>query len=170
MKNPIICLLAIVLIFSVSCDDSNDGTDNGPADPVTVNESVATLVFDQYGVAPATPDADDPAIWVNPNDSSNSLVIVTLKDAGLAVLDLEGNLVQAIAPPNLPSISPEDPPTPVGINPANPNPCPESESGETFGRFSNVNILYDVSLGNGSDPPTADVAVVTDRGCDRVRF
>lgn len=45
-------------------------------------------------------DADDPAIYVHPQDAALSLVIGTLKDGGLAVYDLHGKLLQAIAPQN----------------------------------------------------------------------
>ncbi|ACK68128.1 3-phytase [Rippkaea orientalis PCC 8801] len=43
-------------------------------------------------------DADDPAIWLHPNDPSQSLVLGTLKNAGLGVYDLGGNLLQLIQP------------------------------------------------------------------------
>ena len=65
---------------------------------------------------------------------------------------------------------PEDPPTPAGPNPAIDNPRSDSHSGETFGRYNNVDIAYDVRLGTRPGAPHADVAVVSDRGCDRVRF
>ncbi|MGQ4647621.1 phytase [Lyngbya aestuarii] len=45
-------------------------------------------------------DADDPAIYVHPTNSSLSLVIATLKDAGLVVYDLNGQELQRIAPAN----------------------------------------------------------------------
>jgi 3-phytase len=40
--------------------------------------------------------ADDPAIWVNPLDPERSLVLGTDKKGGLAVYDLEGNLLQFV--------------------------------------------------------------------------
>lgn len=43
-------------------------------------------------------DADDPAIWVHPTDSSQSLVLATLKDGGLVVFDLNGHVLQEMAP------------------------------------------------------------------------
>ncbi len=43
-----------------------------------------------YDDAPATVDADDPAIWVHRQRPADSLVIATLKDAGLVVYDLRG--------------------------------------------------------------------------------
>ncbi len=43
-------------------------------------------------------DADDPAIWVHPEDPSQSLVITVLKDGGLDVFDLSGEVLQSISP------------------------------------------------------------------------
>jgi 3-phytase len=123
-----------------------------------------------YEDAPATPDADDPAVWVNRHDYGRSLVIGTAKDAGLLVFDLSGRLVQALLPPNAPQVLDSDPPTPAGVNTAPGHPCAESESGETFGRYNNVDIAYGVKLGPFPRARRVDVAVVSDRGCDRVRF
>jgi 3-phytase len=139
------------------------------AQPVVPAE-LATDPFHQYEEAPGTPDADDIAIWIHPRATSNSLIIGTLKDGGLVVYDLSGRVVQTMAPPNLPVVTAADPPTPVGLNPGPAQPCPGSESGETFGRFNNVDIAYNVALGTGRHARRADVAVVSDRGCDRLRF
>ncbi|MBC8027385.1 MAG: phytase [Steroidobacteraceae bacterium] len=130
-----------------------------------IPSTVDTAPFASYDEAPATVDADDPAIWVHPERPSESLIVGTLKDAGLVVYDLRGRIVQLIAPPNLPTVLPQDPPTPVGVNNAPPAPCAESE-GETFGRFNNVDIAYRVKIGR----QLRDIAVVTDRGCDRLRI
>ena len=43
-------------------------------------------------------DSDDPAIWVNPVNGDESIVIGTLKDGGLAVFDLQGNVIQTVLP------------------------------------------------------------------------
>ena len=139
-------------------------------DPLVVTPVLTTAPLFNYEDAPATPDADDPAIWVNREAPSQSLVIGTAKDAGLLVYNLSGQLVQALFPPNAPRVLAVDPPTPAGLNPSPDNPCAESESGETFGRYNNVDIAYGVRLGSRPDSPRADVAVVSDRGCDRVRF
>lgn len=136
-----------------------------------VSPEIETAPLPSYDDAPATPDADDPAIWRNPADSSKSLVIGTLKDAGLIVYDLQGHVLQALAPANLPTITKADPPTPAGINTAEPEACPESDSGETFGRFNGVDIAYRFKLTDRTGRVRrADIAVVTDRGCDRLRF
>ena len=78
--------------------------------------------------------------------------------------------VQALLPPNAPHDSRADPPTPGGANIDPDNPCADSASGDTFGRFNNVDIAYNLQLGTHPGAPRADVAVVSDRGCDRVRF
>ncbi len=46
-------------------------------------------------------DADDPAIYVHPTDASQSLVIGSLKDGGLQVYDLKGQVLQSIAPEDI---------------------------------------------------------------------
>ena len=132
-----------------------------PEIPSTVN----TKPFASYDDAPATVDADDPAIWVHPERPGDSLIIGTLKEAGLVVYNLRGQVKQLIAPPNLPTILPQDPPTPAGVNTSPPDPCAES-AGETFGRFNNVDVACNVRIGNHR----LDLAVVTDRGCDRLRI
>jgi 3-phytase len=131
---------------------------------------VRTAPIFNFEDAPATPDADDPAIWINRRNHRQSLIIGTAKDAGILVYDLSGALVQAMFPPNAPQVLAIDPATPAGLNPRPGNPCPGSMSGETFGRYNNVDIAYDVRLGSGPGAPRADVAIVSDRGCDRVRF
>jgi 3-phytase len=140
------------------------------ADLPVISAKLATAPLHNYEDAPATPDADDPAIWVNQSNPRKSLIIGTAKDAGLLVYSTSGLLVQAIRPVNAPQILPQDPATPAGINLAAGNPCSDSESGETFGRFNNVDIAYDVRLGTGAKAQRADIAVVSDRGCDRIRF
>ncbi|WP_082803768.1 phytase [Anabaena sp. 4-3] len=45
-------------------------------------------------------DADDPAIYVHPTDTNQSLVLTAVKNGGLRVYDLSGNLLQTINPDN----------------------------------------------------------------------
>jgi 3-phytase len=135
-----------------------------------VQPVLRTAPLCNYEDAPATPDADDPAIWLNRRNHEQSLIIGTAKDAGLLVYDLSGRLVQAMFPPNAPQVTAADPATTAGLNPGPGMPCADSVSGETFGRYNNVDIAYDVRLGKSPKAPRADVAIVSDRGCDRVRF
>jgi 3-phytase len=158
VKRTCVALSVVLLTFSA---DAND---------LSVPAVLSTTPLYNYEDAPATPDADDPAIWINRDDPKRSLVIGTAKDAGLLVYDLRGRLVQALLPPNARHIGPADPPTPAGLNPLPDTPCPDSEEGETFGRYNNVDIAYDVRLGRHRGADRAAIAVVSDRGCDRVRF
>ncbi|MBE9200382.1 MULTISPECIES: phytase [unclassified Nodularia (in: cyanobacteria)] len=56
------------------------------------DEDPAQSVVDQNA------DADDPAIYVNATNSADSLVLTAVKDAGLRVYDLSGNLLQTVNP------------------------------------------------------------------------
>ncbi|GAB4549518.1 MAG: hypothetical protein Tsb0014_44180 [Pleurocapsa sp.] len=47
------------------------------------------------------PDADDPAIYVHPDNPENSFVITTFKNGGLRVYDLAGEEIQSITPENI---------------------------------------------------------------------
>lgn len=65
-----------------------------------VKDSVARPVFASDAVKY---DTDDPAIWINPNDLSKSLIVGTdkggeLGDGGLFVFDLQGKLIDSVRP------------------------------------------------------------------------
>jgi myo-inositol-hexaphosphate 3-phosphohydrolase len=64
-------------------------------------------------------DSDDPAIWVHPTYPEASLVIATLKNGGLAVFDLKGQVRQLFAP----------------------------EEYGAF-RYNNVDLVYNFKIGN----------------------
>ncbi len=84
-------------------------------------------------------DADDPAIWVNPENPDESIVIGTLKDGGLATFNLQGEVEQIIAP---------------------------AEFGQQ--RYNNVDIIYNFPLASmimGAESKV-DLAVVSDREND----
>ncbi|MEU9576497.1 phytase [Streptomyces chilikensis] len=87
-------------------------------------------------------NADDPAIWRNAADPGRSLVIATAKQGGLRVYDLDARQVQSLPAPAGPSA--DDKP----------------------GRFNNVDLVQGLRLGGAR----ADVAVVSDRGNDRLRI
>jgi 3-phytase len=106
---------------------------------VTATVETPALFDDEEG---GDADADDPAIWVNGSNAAASLVLGTVKNAGLRVYDLAGAEVQAFAPPAAPG--PDDEP----------------------GRFNNVDIVRGVKLAGGK----SDLAVVTDRGRDQIRI
>lgn len=87
-------------------------------------------------------DADDPAIWRNPAHPGRSLVVATAKEGGLRVYDLDARLVQSLPAPKPPAA--DDAP----------------------GRFNNVDLVSGLRTSTGR----ADVAVVSDRGNDRLRI
>ena len=132
--------LVMILVLSTSAVSAAAGQS-------VVQPVLRTAPLFNYEDAPATPDADDPAIWINRRDHKQSLIIGTAKDAGLLVYDLSGQLVQAMFPPNAPQVTAADPATTAGLNPGPGMPCADSVSGETFGRYNNVDIAYDVRLG-----------------------
>jgi 3-phytase len=86
-------------------------------------------------------DADDPAIWVNPLLRGRSIVVGTLKDAGLTVFGLDGATLQDVAAP----------------------PAPGED--DAVGRFNNVDIVYGARVGRR----LLDLAIVSDRGRDQIR-
>lgn len=116
------------------------------------------------------PDLDNSAIWVSPTNHGEGLVIVALKNAGLEVHDLAGHVVQTIVPPSHPAIAALDPPAPGLPSDPSAGPCPDSASGKVFGRFDDVDVQYGVRLEVQGKTRKIDVAVVTDRGCDRLRI
>jgi myo-inositol-hexaphosphate 3-phosphohydrolase len=89
-------------------------------------------------------DADDPAVWIDPDNAEDSLMIGTLKDGGLAVFSLDGKVLQKITPTDI-----------LG------------ESAQ-FGdlRYNNVDVLYNFQLGT----ETIDIAVVSDRANDTLNL
>ena len=99
----------------IAADDENDGGANykliswtdvanalhlgaaEPHDPRAVPTSTLVTVQATVETAPVeTPGdaADDPAIWVDPRDPAQSLVIATQKKSGLYVYDLSGRALQ----------------------------------------------------------------------------
>ncbi|MBY8871399.1 phytase [Micromonospora sp. PLK6-60] len=85
---------------------------------------------------------DDPAIWVHPTDSHRSMVIVTAKEGGLRVYDLGSRELQSL--------------------PATEAPRADGAPG----RYNNVDIAYGIGLAGRR----VDVAVVSDRYNDQLRF
>ncbi|KAA5831246.1 phytase [Saccharopolyspora hirsuta] len=109
-----------------------------PPVPVTAHVETPVVHDDEAG---GNADADDPAVWVDPQDPGRSIVIGTLKEAGLDVYDLDGRRLQHVAAPE----------------------APGEQSAP--GRFNNVDVVYGFDLGG---VPT-DLALVSDRGRDRIR-
>lgn len=84
MRNKIIlntCVIAI-FSFSIACSGSKEKIDKQEVKPKYVTEAVSF-------------DSDDPAVWINPDNTDKSLVIGTDKDAdgALFVFDLKGKII-----------------------------------------------------------------------------
>ncbi|MGW0651844.1 phytase [Streptomyces umbrinus] len=111
-----------------------------PGLPVVTATSETAALYDDQ--AGGNSDADDPAIWRNAADPGRSLVVATAKEGGLRVYDLDARLVQSLPAPRPPG--PDDAP----------------------GRYNNVDLVTGLRTSTGR----ADVAVVSDRGGDRLRI
>ncbi|MFZ4262323.1 phytase [Sphingobacterium sp. HJSM2_6] len=80
-------------------------------------------------------DTDDPAIWINPKDSSQVIVIGTdkhEKTGGLYAFDMDGKIINKVVP---------------------------------LDRPNNVDIAYGFKMGD----QTIDIAVLTERGTNKIR-
>lgn len=111
-----------------------------PGLPVVTATSETDALFDDG--PGGNSDADDPAIWRNAVDPGQSLVVATAKEGGLRVYDLDARLVQTLPAPRPPG--PDDAP----------------------GRFNNADLVTGLRTSAGR----FDVAVVSDRGNDRLRI
>ncbi|MFJ8668894.1 phytase [Streptomyces sp. NPDC093600] len=131
MSASALCALAAAFLMAT-------GTAPHPPLSVTARAETPAVYDDEAG---GNADADDPAVWVDPAHPGRSIVIGTLKEAGLDVYGLDGRRLQHIAAP----------------------PAPYDEAAP--GRFNNVDIVYGFEL----DGRKTDLALVSDRGRDRIR-
>jgi 3-phytase len=67
-----------------------------PREPVEASARTVTPALETPPAQTWGDAADDPAIWVNPRDATQSLVIATDKNLGLYVYDLDGRLLQLL--------------------------------------------------------------------------
>ncbi len=87
------CLHALLIVLGLALIDgcSITAARSNPSDGLAI-ASVETEPIPHSGDA-----ADDPAIWINPADPSQSTIIGTDKKGGLAVYDLAGRQLQYLA-------------------------------------------------------------------------
>ncbi|KND26796.1 phytase [Streptomyces stelliscabiei] len=134
-------LLATVTALTVTLAASPAGAGaGGSALPTVTATSESAALYDDE--AGGSSDADDPAIWRNPADPGRSLVVATAKEGGLRVYDLDARPVQSLSAPK--------PPT----------------RDDAPGRYNNVDLVTGLRTPAGR----TDVAVVSDRGNDRLRI
>lgn len=87
-------VLPAVVIIAAACTQASR-----PPSAVLTPASPAREIMPAAETEPVGSDgdaADDPAIWVNPQDPSRSLVIGTDKQRGLQLYDLDGHLLQEL--------------------------------------------------------------------------
>ena len=130
---------ALLLVSSTAASAVAIADRTPPSAVVTTDNETPVLYDDDEG---GNASGDDPAIWVHPSDSDDSIVIVTAKEGGLRVYDLDSTEVQSLSA----------------------TPAPRADGVD--GRFNNVDIAYGLELGGR----TVDVAVVSDRYNDQLRF
>jgi hypothetical protein len=71
--------------------------DENPLDVRLTGIATSTVTVSPIVATTSTPaTADDPAIWIHPNDPAKSVIIGTDKSAGVFVWDMNGNELQAI--------------------------------------------------------------------------
>jgi 3-phytase len=127
-KHPFVVLAVLAALAAASAT---------AASVQAVRETPPSLDYDD---GERLANADDPAIWVHPDRRQKSLIIGTLKEGGVDVYNLQGELLQ-----HIPSL--------LAANPEHPRQ-----------RFNNVDLVYGFKLGG----QTVDLAVASDRGFDRL--
>lgn len=135
-----LAVLATVLSTAAATAATPPLPGNTGVPPVFASAETPPLYDDEAG---GNANADDPAIWYNSAHPGSSLVLGTAKEGGLDVFGLDGHAVQRLPAPAAPGAD------------------------AAPGRFNNVDLLPGLRFPDGS---RADVAVVTDRGRDRIRF
>ena len=87
-----ICLAIVSIAFLAACS----GSDAPPAAPTDAPETVsaaAEAISPVLLTQPTAVDTDDPAIWINPEDPSQSLILGTDKGGEIYVFDLDGKII-----------------------------------------------------------------------------
>ena len=119
---PVLLAALGVLALSSVLPDAVAAPDRRPA-PAAVHADAQTRAFvDDASGRPANADADDPAIWVDRDHPSRSIVLGTLKEGGLAAFDLRARTLQILPAP----------------------PAPSEEAAP--GRYNNVDVVGDLAV------------------------
>ena len=102
LRKDHVMLLLILVLLATACQASK--ATHKPVDSVL--EVSATIETEPTGVRGDS--ADDSTLWVNPTDPSQSLIIGTNKQRGLAVYDLSGKQVQFLSDGRLNNVDHRD--------------------------------------------------------------
>lgn len=88
------CLGAVLAILVViACAPTAPPTAPESA-PAPVEPSQTTIITPVVVTEEVLRDSDDPAIWINPDDPSTSLILGTDKAGAIFVFDLEGTIIE----------------------------------------------------------------------------
>ncbi len=90
---------SIIIVLVILCACSKHG--NTPTVVTGGDTREVTALRETVPVGVSDDAADDPAIWVNPEDPRKSLVLGTNKKKGLEVYDLDGRRVQLLSTGNV---------------------------------------------------------------------
>ena len=87
MKNTIKAVIALALVSLISCNSKLAPIQKNAVKPIVVTQALPH-------------DTDDPAIWINPQDATKSIIIGTDKDTdgGLYAFDLNGKILKKSIP------------------------------------------------------------------------
>lgn len=89
---PLLLLLP-PLVAAAALMSCANGTPPAPQPAAAAVEHAPATLQPVLVTEPVAVDSDDPAIWVNPEDPSQSLVVGTDKGGSLYVFDLEGRII-----------------------------------------------------------------------------
>jgi 3-phytase len=89
VRGPVIGVVVVGMVLATTSFAAA-----APLERVSARYETASNFDDDAG---GNADADDPAIWVHPSKPGDSIVIGTLKNGGLTVVDLRGRELQHVA-------------------------------------------------------------------------
>ncbi|WP_163835924.1 phytase [Spartinivicinus ruber] len=131
-------LYSTILLTNFAFAINNSDSNNPATNSITANQETRAFFDDKWD---NESDADDPVIWVNPHDNSKSLIIGTLKHGGLAVFNLQGEMLQQVIPE-------------------------QDQINKLQGSYNNVDIITSYFLENNK----IDLAIASDRGFDKLKI
>ncbi len=86
------CVVALMAFSLISCAPDTPPVTTEP-DPAPTNLSPGPVITPVVVTEEVLRDSDDPAIWLNPDDPSKSLILGTDKAGAIFVFDLEGRIL-----------------------------------------------------------------------------